>query len=61
MEHKYPPEYDYHKVPAPWMQMDILKILEKLGKNDANTSKIMCDSLSKCMRKSQNICNYLHI
>jgi AP-4 complex subunit epsilon-1 len=41
MDHKYPLEYDYHKLPAPWIQIDILKILEKLGKNDNNTSKLM--------------------
>lgn len=27
MDHKYPPEYDYHKVPAPWIQIDLLQIL----------------------------------
>jgi AP-4 complex subunit epsilon-1 len=58
MDHKFPPEYDYHKVPAPWLQIDILKILEKLGKNDQAQSKLMYDSLDKCMRRSQNICNY---
>jgi hypothetical protein len=61
MDHKYPAEYDYHKLPAPWIQMDILKILEKLGKNDQNTSKLMYECLSKCMKKSQNICNKLSI
>jgi len=56
MDHKFPPEYDYHKVPAPWLQIDILKMLEKLGKNDQANSKIMYDSLDKCMRRCQNIC-----
>ena len=27
LDHKFPPEYDYHKVPAPWMQIDLLLIL----------------------------------
>ena len=26
LDHKFPPEYDYHKVPAPWMQIDLLLI-----------------------------------
>ena len=27
LDHKFPPEYDYHKIPAPWMQIDLLFML----------------------------------
>lgn len=27
IEHKLPKEFDYHRMPAPWIQMKILKIL----------------------------------
>lgn len=45
IDHKYPPEYDYHKVPAPWIQIDLLRMLEQLGHNDMNQSKLMYDVL----------------
>lgn len=45
IDHKYPPEYDYHRVPAPWMQIDILRMLERLGHNDISQSKLMYDIL----------------
>lgn len=27
IEHKLPKEFDYHRMPAPWIQMKLLKIL----------------------------------
>ena len=27
IEHKLPKEFDYHRMPAPWVQIKILKIL----------------------------------
>mmetsp|Transcript_19162 Transcript_19162/g.16450 ORF Transcript_19162/g.16450 Transcript_19162/m.16450 type:complete len:218 (-) Transcript_19162:2140-2793(-) len=38
IEHKLPREYDYHRMPAPWMQIKLLKILAFLGANDQKTS-----------------------
>jgi hypothetical protein len=40
------------------MQIDLLYILEKAGKNDPNTSKLMYDVLDKCMRRAQNLCTH---
>ena len=31
VEHRLPKQYDYHRVPAPFMQVKLLKILAKLG------------------------------
>lgn len=41
------------------MQIDLLQILERLGRNDTNTSKHMYDVLDKCIRRTQNICTFL--
>ena len=27
LDHKYPKEYDYHRIPAPWFQVQILKMI----------------------------------
>lgn len=27
LDHKYPKEYDYHRIPAPWMQISLLQML----------------------------------
>lgn len=27
LEHKYPKEYDYHRIPAPWTQITLLQML----------------------------------
>lgn len=27
LDHKYPKEYDYHRIPAPWAQVEILKMM----------------------------------
>jgi AP-4 complex subunit epsilon-1 len=50
--HKYPKEYDYHKVPAPWLQIDLLRVLAMLGRNDSKTSSKIYDVVEKTLRKS---------
>ena len=34
IEMKLPRDFDYHKVPAPWIQIKLLKILAILGADD---------------------------
>lgn len=41
LEHKYPKEYDYHRIPAPWSQVQLLKMLEALGRNDQQASALI--------------------
>ena len=38
IEHRYPKEYDYHRIPAPWLQISLLQMLEVLGRNDQQSS-----------------------
>ena len=34
LNRKLPLEYEFHTVPAPWLQIQILKLLRKLGEGD---------------------------
>lgn len=55
LDHKYPKEYDYHRIPAPWAQIDLLKMLESLGRNDQQASSAMYEVLEKVIRYCTNI------
>ncbi|KAL7543085.1 hypothetical protein ACHAXR_013039 [Thalassiosira sp. AJA248-18] len=52
-ERRLPSEYDYHRIPAPWMQMKIVRILSVIGKNDSNSSEGMYEIVGDCLRKSE--------
>lgn len=52
IEHRLPSDFEYHRVPAPWIQMKIVRILAVLGKNDANASNGMYQILGDCMKKA---------
>jgi len=52
IEHRLPSDFEYHRVPAPWIQMKIVRILAVVGKNDANASNGMYEILGECMRKA---------
>ena len=40
-EHRLPREFDYHRVPAPWIQIKLLTILGILGHADQKASEQM--------------------
>ncbi len=52
IEHRLPSDFDYHRVPAPWMQLKIVRILAIVGKNDANASNGMYEMLSECLKRA---------
>lgn len=52
-ERRLPSEYDYHRIPAPWMQMKIVRILSVIGKNDVQASEGMYEILGDCLRKAE--------
>jgi len=52
IEHRLPREYDYHRMPAPWMQMSILRILRIIGKGDMQASQGMYEMLGDCMKRA---------
>mmetsp|Transcript_39384 Transcript_39384/g.111611 ORF Transcript_39384/g.111611 Transcript_39384/m.111611 type:complete len:951 (-) Transcript_39384:233-3085(-) len=51
-EHRLPKSYDYHKTPAPFIQIKILKILALLGVDDKVSSEHMYNVLGDVMRRS---------
>ena len=51
-EHRLPTDYDYHRVPAPWMQLKLVRIMGLLGRNDAAASSGMYEMLHETMKKA---------
>uniref|UniRef100_A0AAQ5ZFI9 AP-4 complex subunit epsilon n=1 Tax=Amphiprion ocellaris TaxID=80972 RepID=A0AAQ5ZFI9_AMPOC len=50
---KLPMDFNYHSVPAPWLQIQLLRILSLLGKNDQSTSEIMHEVLDESLRRAE--------
>jgi len=53
-EHRLPKAYDYHKTPAPFIQIKLLKILAKLGEGDKAASEHIYSVLSDVMRRANS-------
>ncbi|CAN0028204.1 unnamed protein product [Ectocarpus sp. 6 AP-2014] len=51
-EHRLPRDFDYHRMPAPWIQMRLLRILALLGRADQATSEGMYEVLMDVMRRA---------
>lgn len=52
IEHRLPRDFDYHRIPSPWIQMDILRILALLGRGDQSSSEGMYEVLIDAMKRS---------
>ncbi|KAJ0029447.1 hypothetical protein NQD34_004444 [Periophthalmus magnuspinnatus] len=50
---KLPMDFNYHSVPAPWLQIQLLRILSILGKNDQMSSEIMYDVLDESLKRAE--------
>uniref|UniRef100_UPI003AAA5824 AP-4 complex subunit epsilon-1 n=1 Tax=Centroberyx gerrardi TaxID=166262 RepID=UPI003AAA5824 len=50
---KLPMDFNYHSVPAPWLQIQLLRILSLLGKNDQSTSEMMYEVLDESLRRAE--------
>uniref|UniRef100_A0A669B0C1 AP-4 complex subunit epsilon n=1 Tax=Oreochromis niloticus TaxID=8128 RepID=A0A669B0C1_ORENI len=50
---KLPMDFNYHTVPAPWLQIQLLRILALLGKNDQSTSEVMYEVLDESLRRAE--------
>uniref|UniRef100_A0A7N6A288 AP-4 complex subunit epsilon n=1 Tax=Anabas testudineus TaxID=64144 RepID=A0A7N6A288_ANATE len=50
---KLPMDFNYHSIPAPWLQIQLLRILSLLGKNDQSTSEIMYEVLDESLRRAE--------
>lgn len=51
-EHRLPSDFDYHRVPAPWMQIRLVRILSLLGRADSQASSGMYEMLLDTMKKA---------
>jgi AP-4 complex subunit epsilon-1 len=54
IEHKLPREFDYHRFPAPWIQVKLLEILSMLGRDDQSTSENMYEILTQVLRRADD-------
>ena len=54
IEHKLPREFDYHRFPAPWIQVKLLEILSFLGRDDQSASENMYEILSQTLRRADD-------
>lgn len=53
-EHRLPRDFDYHRMPAPWLQVKLLSILGILGHADKKSSEAMYEILQECMRRADS-------
>jgi len=53
-EHRLPREYDYHRVPAPWVQIRILCVLGMLGQADQRASGEMYETIQEALRRADS-------
>eukprot|EP00467_Chlorarachnion_reptans_P021737 CAMPEP_0114488962 /NCGR_PEP_ID=MMETSP0109-20121206/1622_1 /TAXON_ID=29199 /ORGANISM="Chlorarachnion reptans, Strain CCCM449" /LENGTH=1192 /DNA_ID=CAMNT_0001665415 /DNA_START=494 /DNA_END=4072 /DNA_ORIENTATION=- len=51
-EHCLSREYDYHRVPAPWIQLKLLRILGYLGDGDKEASEAIYPILKEVMKRA---------
>jgi len=49
-----PRDYDYHRIPAPWVQAKILEILSYLGQKDEEQSKLMYEIITTVLKRSDD-------
>ncbi|GMH53819.1 hypothetical protein TrRE_jg1324, partial [Triparma retinervis] len=52
IEHRLPSEFDYHRLPAPWLQMKLIRILSILGKGDKASSEGMYAILAETIKRA---------
>lgn len=53
-EHRLPRDFDYHRMPAPWLQVKLLSILGCLGTADQKASEQMYEILQECLRRADS-------
>ncbi|EOD28102.1 Adaptor protein complex 4, subunit epsilon, partial [Emiliania huxleyi CCMP1516] len=51
-EHRLPSSFDYHRTPAPWIQIKLLKLMATLGTADQRASEGMYEVLLDVLRRA---------
>lgn len=54
IEHKLASDYNYHRMPAPWIQIRLLQVLALLGANDLKISEQIYEMLSQTLRRADD-------
>lgn len=54
IEHKLARDYDYHRMPAPWIQCRLLQILALLGENDQRVSEQIYEILGQTLKRADD-------
>jgi AP-4 complex subunit epsilon-1 len=54
IDHRLPRDYDYHRIPAPWIQEKILDTLSYLGAGNEEVSKSMYDIITTVLKRSDD-------
>jgi AP-4 complex subunit epsilon-1 len=52
VDHCLPHDYDYHRIPSPWIQMNLLRILAILGRGDQSSSEGMYEVLIEVIKRA---------
>lgn len=52
-ENRLPRSYEYHQVPAPWIQINLLKLLAQLGADDQSASEHMYEVLLQTLQRAE--------
>lgn len=52
LKRKLPPDYDYHSIPNPWMQISLLRLLTLLGADDKNFSLTVYPVLKEVLQRA---------
>jgi AP-4 complex subunit epsilon-1 len=54
VDHKLPRDFDYHRIPAPWLQIKICQILAFLGSDNQTMSQQMYQVLEECLARADS-------
>ena len=60
IEHRLPKDYEYHRMPAPWLQLRLINLLGHLCEGDAGASEFVYDVLQEVMRRADTGVNAGH-
>ncbi|EER03101.1 AP-1 complex subunit gamma-1, putative [Perkinsus marinus ATCC 50983] len=52
IEHRLPRDFDYHRMPAPWLQVNLVNLMGMLGEGDQDVSAQVYDIIQETMRRA---------
>lgn len=55
IDNRLPKDFDYHRMPAPWLQIQLLQLLAVLGENDKKASEQMYEVLGEVMIRADEV------